>query len=179
MGSKIRQARFEAGLCIRCGGERELKRFCRACADLENERAQRYKTKNRKVIRERWHIYYAGKGKQVKQNYYVNNRERLIQAAYGYKKQQTPLKSRYPYFTNELLEKINKIVPPFEDSLRTDICQELALLVISGELAENEIKLALPLVVKSQRKFMPSKFMVQLDGLESWQISRLEKTFRI
>lgn len=177
MGSKVRQARFEAGLCIRCGKKRELKRFCRACADIENIRVQKYKAKNRKTLRERWHTYYAGKGKEVKQLYYLNNREHLIRAAAGYKQTQTPLKTRYPYFTDELLTHINGLVPQFADDLRSDICQELALLVISGEIQEKDLPAYLPSVIKSQRKFMPDKFQIQMDVLEEWQISKLEKRF--
>lgn len=90
----------------------------------------------------------------------------------------------YPYKVQphengaDLINRIARIVPKhLADSLRADVCQELALRVCAGEIEESRLTEILPEVIKMQKKFLPSFFTVPLDGIEDWQRDRLEGRF--
>ena len=95
-----------------------------------------------------------------------------------------PLNEYYPFKVRthengaDLLDRILKIVPKYlTDSLRADVCQELALRVCAGEIEEIRLPEIVPAVIKMQKKFLPSFFTVPLDGLENWQRDKLEDRF--
>lgn len=95
-----------------------------------------------------------------------------------------PLNEFYPYKVQanenglDLINRINRIVPKgLTDSLRADVCQELALRVCTGEIEESRLAEILPEVIKMQKKFLLSFYTVALDGIEDWQRDRLESRF--
>lgn len=45
----------------------------------------------------------------------------------------------YPYFTDSLLSIISAVVPQLGSDLRSDVCQDLAVAVLSGEIEQSQI----------------------------------------
>lgn len=83
----------------------------------------------------------------------------------------TPLSEVYPYMLSGgadgagLLASINNMVPRnLPDVLRADVCQALALAVISGEVEMENIAAHIKRFIKEQSGFMPNRWEVSLDS---------------
>jgi hypothetical protein len=163
--------------CEACGNTLATARYCRECADKESNRVKKYYQANKEKviarIRQWYRANYVPKKRSAK--YKVNSNEVGIKAPI------VKIPEFYPYSINpdnegfDLIERINALVPKnILEDLRADICQELALLVYSGEVEEAFIAETIPKVIKQQRKFMPTKFTVSIDALDDWQAQRLE-----
>lgn len=83
------------------------------------------------------------------------------------RKPMEPLSQVYPYMMNQeadgaaLLFRINNLVPRgLSEMVRGDICQEIALAVLSGEITESEIVNCISRYTKSQFQFLPRRFGV-------------------
>lgn len=87
----------------------------------------------------------------------------------------SPLPLLYPYGVRvevggaELVLLINGLVPRgLPESIRADVCQELALLVLSGEVAVGRLVEHVSACVRAQYRFLPSKRHLSISGDWSW-----------
>src|ERR1051325_10287290 len=83
----------------------------------------------------------------------------------------TPLSSCYPYRIDngaagaDLITAINNLVPrSLPELLRADVCQALALAVLSGEIEADKISPHVQRFIKEQNKFLPRKHELSLDA---------------
>lgn len=85
---------------------------------------------------------------------------------------QLPMLTTWPYvrsFDNDdhaLLKYVNDLVPRnLPEHVRSDVCQDVLVDIVSGELTRDGVKSRLPEYVRRAYKFMPSKFgPLSLDG---------------
>lgn len=75
----------------------------------------------------------------------------------------------------DILQNLSKFVPSYlPEELREDVSGEILMKLCDHKLYLDDIPGAVKQIITEQRKFLPSKYNVQLDGLEDWQINRLE-----
>jgi hypothetical protein len=171
----MKSKKREKGLCINCGKPKSLNSFCPPCLNKRNK----YQTEYREKRIKNGECVSCGKNSQTRlcpkctegrSNY--RRSEKAILARRNWKK-------RNSFVHNEnVLENIRSFIPKdLEWDVRDDVIGELLFLLCSNKLNFSDIEAVVKKVIKEQRKFLPSKYQVHIDGLEDYQRDKLEGKF--
>jgi hypothetical protein len=172
--------------CSRCGAQKPLTEYglqrgkpraeCREC---NNARARYYFNTHRDRHRERLRGYMRGYRAKQPEAY----REQLREYARNYSRarywanRQPSTRGRtllfYPYHLSagaegaDLVCAINNLVPrSLPESVRADVCQELALAVLSGGIEPCDLSDHVGSYIREQFRFLPNRFHISLDADE-------------
>lgn len=158
--------------------------YARAYREENRERVhatrQAWRAANADHIREVQRAWWKANPDKVAE-YLRRARERYIPRPRAPRRRPTsPLSLLYPYNLStmadgaELITRIIDLVPrTLPEAVRADVCQELALAVLGGEADPDRLDEHVADAVRTQFRFLPSRWHISLDG-EEHRVSRIE-----
>lgn len=150
---------------------------------LAYQRAYREENRERvRATRQAWRAANADHIREVQRAWQRANPGKVAEYLRRSRERQPvpPLALLYPYNFSAVAEgaaliaKIIDLVPrTLPEAVRADVCQELALAVLSGEADPERLDEHVAAAVRTQFRFLPSRWHVSLDD-EEYRVSRVE-----